>query len=293
MTGRIAVRRLFVFGGAYGNLEATRAMLAKASTLGYCPTEILFTGDSVAYCGNPDETAGLIRESGIHAIAGNCETALSSGQDDCGCGFEEGSTCDALSVEWYRYCSKQVGQTNLNWMASLPETLTFEIGRFRLLATHGVPGSNNRFVFASDIDATCYLPPSSPDLDGYIVGHSGLPFIRQTANGMWINSGASGMPANDGTDRVWYATLEAKGNWLSAETTALAYDVDSAQQAMLDAGLSSGYRNCLKNGIWPSNDVLPAIEREEAGRALHEVSSMFSLRRDTGMPEAGKVSSMV
>ncbi len=75
--------RAFVFGGTYGNQQATRAMLEQAYHLGFSPQEIIFTGDSVAYCADPEATARLIIDAGIPAIMGNCEEALANDSADC------------------------------------------------------------------------------------------------------------------------------------------------------------------------------------------------------------------
>src|ERR1051326_1058905 len=50
-----------VFGGPYGNLEATRALLDEAARLGIPPARIVCTGDVVAYGADPAATVDLLR----------------------------------------------------------------------------------------------------------------------------------------------------------------------------------------------------------------------------------------
>ena len=57
-------KSLLVFGGCYGNLEATRAVLGIAERLGFDPSHVICTGDVVAYCADPQGTVDLILESG-------------------------------------------------------------------------------------------------------------------------------------------------------------------------------------------------------------------------------------
>jgi hypothetical protein len=38
---------------------------------------------------------------------------------------------------------------------------------------------------------------------------------------------------------------------------------------MLKAGLTSGYADTIISGLWPSEDVLPAAEKKNRGKALH------------------------
>ncbi|MEM7216363.1 MAG: metallophosphoesterase family protein [Pseudomonadota bacterium] len=274
--------RVFVFGGSYGNLQATSALLERAESLGFGSGEIIFTGDTVAYCGQPAQTVELIRNSGIHVIMGNCEEALGADADDCGCGFEEGSECSLLSVEWYRFCRSVLDSEAKSWMRGLHRSATVRIGEFRLQCTHATPASINQFVFPSDIATRKYQIPDAPDLDGYITGHSGLPFVAEQNNKIWINSGAAGMPANDGTPRVWYATLEADTEGLVCQTCALDYDHQSAAISMTQAGLANGYRDCLHSGIWPSHDVLPEDEKSITGQSIRSERRIF---RKATLPE--------
>ena len=55
---------ILIFGGAYSNLQATQAVIDSAQTHGIPVERCIFTGDSIAYCGNPSETLNLLRDSG-------------------------------------------------------------------------------------------------------------------------------------------------------------------------------------------------------------------------------------
>lgn len=256
--------KAFVFGGAYGNLQSTQAILEKATELGFKRSEIIFTGDMVAYCANPVETVELIKTNVDHIIMGNCEEAIAKGANDCGCGFEKGSECSVLSNQWYEFCLSKIKPDIARWMGTLPRHLNAKIGNTNFLATHATPTSINEFVFPSNLANT----DSNENFNGYIVGHSGIPFIGETNNKPWINSGASGMPANDGTSNIWYTTIQTSDNKLCIETHSLEYDFQAAQSAMNIAGLNNGYMDCLSTGIWPSHDVLPNIEKQQTGIAL-------------------------
>lgn len=263
--------KAFVFGGAYGNLQATQAILEKARELGFKSSQIIFTGDMIAYCAKPVETIDLIKSSVNHIIMGNCEEAISAGSNDCGCGFKEGSECSVLSNQWYNFCLSKVDQDTAEWMGTLPRELMFEIAGFNFLSTHATPSSINEFIFPSNAITSA----DTRDVDGYIVGHSGIPHISQTKSKPWINSGASGMPANDGTARVWFATLEAKDDELTIETQSVEYDHKQAQVDMQNAGLVNGYMECLATGFWPSDDILPYPEKALAGTPLKPQKKAF------------------
>src|ERR1700739_432104 len=83
-----------VFGGPYGNLQATAAVLAEAERRGIPPARVICTRDLVAYCAEPAATIDLVRRAGIRVVMGNCDEQLAQGAHDCGCGFPQGSTCE-------------------------------------------------------------------------------------------------------------------------------------------------------------------------------------------------------
>jgi len=202
---------------------------------------------------------------------GNCEESISKGSNDCGCGFEEGTECSILSNQWYNFCLSKIDRETANWMGDLPHDLIIKIGSYKFLVTHATPSSINQFIFPSDSIVTKTLE----EIDGYIVGHSGIPFIAEVNQKLWLNSGASGMPANDGTPRTWYATIEVENHEISIQTHALEYDFKQAQSSMNSIGLNNGYMECLQTGIWPSDDVLPDPEKMLAGIALKPQKKAF------------------
>ena len=115
---------LLVFGGPYSNLQATQAMKAMARERNIPPEHVFCTGDTVAYCSDPYETVELIREWGVHVVKGNCEASLAADALDCGCGFEEGTNCSLLSVDWYRFASSQVSTEQHQCLQHLPPRTT-------------------------------------------------------------------------------------------------------------------------------------------------------------------------
>jgi predicted phosphodiesterase len=260
---------LLVFGGPYSNLQATRAMLDEATRRGIPPGRVICTGDVVAYGADAAACCDLIMASGIWVIAGNCEENLAAGALDCGCGFEEGTACDLLSRAWYAHAHRQVTEAHRAWMAGLPRRITVRLpdGR-RLAVLHGGASDISRFIFASTPQADLAAEIASTGCDGVIAGHCGIPFARQVGPGVWINAGAIGMPADDGTPRIWFAVLTPGEAGLSVEILPLEYDHAAAAAAMRTAGLPEGYATALGSGIWPSCDVLPPAERARRGQKL-------------------------
>ena len=123
-------RPAIVFGGPYGNLEATQALLAAAERLNIA--RIICTGDVVAYCADAAATVDLVRRAGAHVVMGNCEQSLASRAEHCGCGFVPGSECDRLASAWFAHADRELDADARAWMAGLPRRLDLLVGERRL-----------------------------------------------------------------------------------------------------------------------------------------------------------------
>jgi predicted phosphodiesterase len=265
-----------VFGGLYSNLEATRAALGEAARLAIPADRLICTGDVVAYGADPAATVELVRGSVRHVVMGNCEQSIAADSTDCGCGFPIGSTCERLSAAWFAHATRELNADARAWMAGLPRRIDIEIGGCRLAVIHGGVDITNRFVFASSATAIKLEEIRKAGVDGIIAGHCGLPFTQTIDGQLWHNAGAVGMPANDGTPRVWFSLLRAKADGIVIEHRALDYDFSTAAAKMRRAGLPQEYAASLETGFWPSCDVLPLKEIHERGAALEPSSAFWS-----------------
>lgn len=266
---------LLIFGGPYSNLAATQAMRIEAERLGIPPQRIICTGDLVAYCARPQETVDFIRGWGIHVVLGNCEESLAAGAVDCGCGFETGTTCSLLSVEWYNYAAQRIDEATRNWFAMLPRALKFNFRNHRVQVVHGTPTRINQFIFASTDQSEKLQRLKQLDCDTLIAGHCGIPFGEKIDNKCWLNAGVIGMPANDGTPDGWYMLLDGSNDSYRATWHRLSYRATQTAAEMLSAELKSGYAETILNGLWPSEDVLPEQEKKQRGKTLQMTPFTF------------------
>ena len=257
---------LLVFGGPYSNLAATEAMRERAEALGIPAERVICTGDLVAYCAEPAQTLDFIREWGIHVVMGNCEESLANDSDDCGCGFEAGSSCSLLSVTWYRYASAEIKAEQRRWMAGLPRRLDFSAAEIRFSVIHGSYRSINEFVFESTDQGMKQQQVKSSAVDCIIGGHSGIPFGQKLGRGFWLNGGVIGMPANDGSADGWYMLLQGEDT-VTASWHRLTYDHQRSAHSTINAGMVE-YGNALNSGLWPSMDVLPETEKNQQGQPI-------------------------
>ena len=268
---------VLVFGGPYSNLEATEALFARATDLGIPPERMICTGDVVAYCADPEATTQLVASSGCQVIMGNCEEALAADSEDCGCGFEAGSACDTLALQWYAYAREVVTREAKSWMGSLPRRIHFQMLGHHLCVVHGAPSSINRYVFESTPSAVLSDEIDQTGMDGVISGHSGLPFTRAIEGRLWHNAGVIGLPANDGSPRVSFSLLTPVAGGILIERHALGYDHPKAAGKMRDRGLPEAYATTLDTGLWDNCEILPAAETAQQGQRLTPESMMWSI----------------
>lgn len=247
---------VLLFGGAYSNLQATEALVGEAERRGISSTNIICTGDLVAYCADPTSVCDLLVDR-VHCVAGNCERQIAEGASDCGCGFSEGTACDLASRGWYPYASQRL-DGYLDSFRDLPDAVTFMYQDARYVVIHGGFNDISRFIWPSDAEGVFEREISAIEretgpINAVVAGHSGLAFQRQIGSRLWINAGVIGMPPHDGRPQTRYAVLSPDG----VRFHALTYDYEAAAQALINAGLTQGYEKALVSGYWPAEDILP------------------------------------
>ena len=259
---------LLVFGGVYSNLQALEKMEAIALGLQIPETQVICTGDIVGFCAQPEECVQAIIDWGIHAIAGNVEIQLREGADDCGCNFETNSRSDIFSKRWYPYAQKNLSPTALAWMQHLPNQLSFEFGGKQVRVLHGAHHQVASYIFRSTPWPEKARNFADTGADIILAGHSGLPFSSREEGKLWLNAGAIGMPANDGTARVWYLILEEGPKGVNFAHQSFVYDHHSTYRQMIQHQLPIEHAETLRTGLWDNCETLPEVETREQGMRL-------------------------
>lgn len=259
---------LLVFGGVYSNLQALERMMEIAEEKGFAPENVVCTGDVVGYCAQPQECLEAVRDWGIHVVAGNVEIQLRDDSDICGCNFEEGSRCDGFSQLWYPYAKLHVDPAIYPWLAGLPDHIRFEYGGRSFYVLHGAVEDTSGFVFRSTPWAEKKAQLEAVGAEVILGGHCGLPFNDVQGREAWLNPGVIGMPANDGTTRVWYMILKENefGPYFSHHH--FEYDHVTAADLMRKNHLPPEYAHTLETGIWDNCEILPTAETREQGIKL-------------------------
>ena len=261
------------FGGPYSNRQATEAVFTEARKLGIPPERMICTGDVVAYAADPAPSVEALMEAGAPVVMGNCEESLGFDEDDCGCGFAEDSACDVLSKQWFEFARRRLTPDQKAWMRSLPRQVRLTIGNTSVAVIHGGTEDIARWLFrsspASEKREEIERIETNGPVDLIVAGHSGLPFLDDLGDKLWLNAGVIGMPANNGTPRTWYAFVEpVETGGVTITIRPLEYDHEGAARRMGDEGLAEAYAKTLTDGLWPNIDVLPVVERAARAQAL-------------------------
>lgn len=259
--------KVLVFGGVYSNLQALKSIKNLAIANEILSENIVCTGDIVAYCAQPKECVQLIKDWGIHSIAGNVELNLVNDIDDCGCNFNQGSRCDTFSRQWYPYLKTQLDQEDIKWMSALPEFISFAYADKKVAVVHGSYFNTSEFVFKSTDWEIKRKNFDALNTDVILAGHCGLPFSDFSNGKLWLNPGVVGMPANDGTPKVWYAILD-DADGFSFEVNAMDYDFAMASELMIGKPLPQTYKQTLRTGIWDNCEILPEMEKALQGKTI-------------------------
>ncbi len=260
--------RLLVFGGVYSNLEALQALQAIAQQESIPPSNIICTGDIVGYCAEPEACLQCIRNWGIHNILGNVEIQLREGQEDCGCDFNTDSRCDIFSRQWYPFAQSQVSPDAIQWLDTLPDHLSFNYAGKKVVVVHGSYFATAEYVFKSSPWSQKANNFSASQSQIILAGHSGLPFQDEQDGLTWLNAGVIGMPANDGSTKVWYLILEETNGQIHYQHHSFAYNHELAAQKMKAKKLPTSYALTLQTGIWDNCEILPPTETALQGQAF-------------------------
>ena len=176
----------------HANLPALEAVLAELEGV-EC---LACAGDLVGYYDHPNEVCALLRARARWVVAGNHDAYVAQHQHP-GPGrhgdYGLDRTRAALTAE------------HRQWLASLPEELSFQAGRFEVRLRHTGPRGGPTYLYAdSPALAALYLDAH----EVLVLGHTHCPMRVQCGEGWIINPGSVGQP-RDGREGASYAIFDS------------------------------------------------------------------------------------
>lgn len=228
--------RIAIFSDIHANLEALGAVLADAKEQN-CDNYICL-GDVVGYNADPSACLDIIREMGCPVVKGNHDM-------DCGhdTSLEMMNPVAAEALQWTR---EQLTPDQRKWLARL--RMVRQVQDFSIVhSTLDQPTSWN--YVTNKFDAIANFTYQVSPVCFY--GHTHVPriFIRdqkqvkeapaesiqiEEGKKYFINTGSVGQP-RDGDWRASYAIYELTTHTINFRR--IEYDLETAQQKILDAGL--------------------------------------------------------
>jgi diadenosine tetraphosphatase ApaH/serine/threonine PP2A family protein phosphatase len=242
--------RYLVLSDIHANLQALRAVIADASTMGY--DAVVCLGDLVGYGANPHEVIQeLLALEPVATVRGN--------HDKVCAGLEPPTFFNDVakaSVEWTRAI---LGADDVRLLSDLPKgPLAFET--FEIC--HGSPIDEDTYLFDGHDALRATSAMTTPLC---LFGHTHVPTVlsdvsdRLVAKGQahdrtlavpqdghtLVNVGAVGQP-RDGDPRAAYGIFDPGDSTLRMRR--VTYDVKGAQRAILNAGLPAFLAIRLERG---------------------------------------------
>ena len=224
-----------IFGDIHANLEALQAVMADSEAQG-CASYVCL-GDIVGYAANPSECLEIVRTMNCPVVRGNHDEGAASASL-----LEELNPLAQRALLWTR---EQLSEEQRQWLRELK--LVRQVRDFTVVhATLDSPGAwgyvTNRFdamaSFSYQFTQLCFYghthSPRIFEKDDTVRGARGLEVTLVRGTKYFINVGSVGQP-RDGDWRAAYAIYDvSKGH---VEIRRLDYDLGTAQQKILDAGL--------------------------------------------------------
>lgn len=230
--------RIAVLSDIHANLPALDAVLADAGAV----DGVWHLGDVVGYGPDPDGVVARLREIGAQGVRGNHDAAACGGSE-----IDWFNPAARRAMEWTRAA---IAPETAAWLAGLPERRVVA-GIELVHASHREPIWE--YVTSSDVaEASLALLPTPVGLHGHthvpvawvedagsdgrvqLVRASREPSLELRGRRALVNPGSVGQP-RDGDARAAYAILDPDAG--TVRWRRVAYDIETVQAAMRDAGL--------------------------------------------------------
>lgn len=215
---------------------------------------IYHLGDLVGYAPWPNETIQLLRERRIQGISGNYDSTVALDYKHCGCRYEDPVQAQQshLSFDWTR---QHTTVESKRFLRALPFRLDLRplgghIGGPTLILVHGTPTMNTLYWTEDRNDSFCTTMAETAGAkagDVIAFGHTHLPYYKQVAGVLFVNTGSVGRP-KDGDWRAAYVLLELGNGDPRVDFIRVEYDVKKAADAIRASELPDDFADFIEAG---------------------------------------------
>ena len=243
--------RYALISDIHANLPALRAVLEDAAARH--AGGIFHLGDVVGYAPWPNETAALLRASGVQGIAGNYDSTVAADHEHCGCRYEDPRQ-EALAHLSYEWTRAHVSPGTKRYLASLPFRMDLRprgghAPGPRVVLVHGTPTLNTLYWTEDRDDAFCLKMAGHAGArrgDVVCFGHTHKPWHREVEGIHFLNTGSVGRP-KDGDWRAGYVLLDM-ADAPSVQFIRVEYDLAEAMEGIRRSALPDDFAEYLAAG---------------------------------------------
>ena len=212
--------RIGIIADIHSNVQALEAVMNELAGAGI--DMVVCAGDIVGYGANPNECCRIVRESSAHEVLGNHDLSA--------------VTMDTTWMNPYaaaasRWTSSALSNDSYEFLRSLKIESKFELTGVKAAMYHGSIGSVSEYVYEDDVTENMLARSAGEVL---ILGHTHVPYAKEFDTRLAVNPGSVGQP-RDGDPRASFAVLETDNR--RCHIRRVEYDIDSASEAILSAGL--------------------------------------------------------
>jgi len=213
--------RLLIISDVHSNYEALGTVLKDAGSFDAC----VCAGDTVGYGPYPAECVRLVSRF-ASSVAGNHDDAV--------------ATTDS---NWFNPAARQaiavnrslLGASELAWLKALPLSLRLELEGTSIHVFHGSPSDPlTEYIYPWEVGDRLGNYLGEARCKVLILGHTHVPYMIPSGDGLMINSGSVGQP-RDGDPRASYMVLDTAS--LKVEQRRVEYDIDATASKILDTGI--------------------------------------------------------
>jgi predicted phosphodiesterase len=195
----------------HGNAVALDAVVTDLRRRGV--RESVCLGDVAAGGPQPGAVMARLRELGCHGVRGNAESWVLDGLPP---GRSEETERLGISVAWTR---TQLSNDDLDYLRTLPPTLTMHVEHVSLFCFHGSPRSEIESLLATTPDAVLEEALAGAPAASIVTGgHTHMQLLRRSGDRLLVNPGSVGLPLGSLTGEpplpAWaeYAVVEVDGD---------------------------------------------------------------------------------
>lgn len=240
--------RIAVFSDIHANLPAMEVTAAHIRQGGYDGVYCL--GDLGGYASQPNEVQAVIQGIGCPTLLGNYDEGVGFNLGDCGCHYIKPFDIEMSNIS-FGWTREHTSDDNKAWLRTLPREIRLEVEGWNVLLCHGSPTSNTEYLFENRSEGYLKKFTAGGQHDAHadviVFGHTHVPYHRAVDGVDFVNTGSVGRP-KDGDPRTGYCVLTLDSDMVSAEQVRLSYDVETACERLIVAGLPAYFADYLRTG---------------------------------------------